>query len=174
MKWITIVASGIAAIVFVVVAIGALLPKRHLARARATFHQPPATVWQTITDFAAWPRWNRSIQRMERVADRDGHAVWLMVDRHGQMRSEILEETAPWSERGGRLVTRIVDDGLPFGGSWTWEVVPDAAGCMVAITEDGEIRNPVFRFMARFVFGYSKTAESFLQALDGHFRGGAQ
>ena len=48
----------------------------------------------------------------------------------------------------------------------------DGAGSAVTITEDGEIRNPVFRLLARFLFGYHATAERFLVALGR--RGGTE
>ncbi len=40
---------------------------------------------------------------------------------------------------------------------------------MVTITENGEIYNPFFRFMARFVFGYTVTMETYLKALGKKF-----
>ena len=39
----------------------------------------------------------------------------------------------------------------------------------VTLTEAGEIYNPIFRFMARFVFGYSGTIEAYLKALHAKF-----
>ena len=39
----------------------------------------------------------------------------------------------------------------------------------VTITEEGRIGNPLFRFMARFVFGYSGTIESYLRALAARY-----
>ena len=50
------------------------------------------------------------------------------------------------------LVGRIADPSLPFGGTWTYRISAAAGGgSEVTITEDGEIYNPIFRFMARFV-----------------------
>ena len=51
-------------------------------------------------------------------------------------------------------VTRIADESLPFGGSWTYRVVGNEKGCTLTIREDGEVYNPLFRFMSRFVFGH--------------------
>jgi hypothetical protein len=39
----------------------------------------------------------------------------------------------------------------------------------VRITENGEVGNPVFRFMARFVFGYTATIDTYLIALGQKF-----
>jgi hypothetical protein len=40
-------------------------------------------------------------------------------------------------------------------------------GSRVRITERGEVRNVIFRFMARFVFGYTATMETYLKDLGG-------
>ena len=39
----------------------------------------------------------------------------------------------------------------------------------LTITEEGEIYNPVFRFMSRFIFGYHGTQHAFLKALGTKF-----
>jgi len=64
------------------------------------------------------------------------------------------------------LVARIADPKLPFGGTWTYEITPDAGGSRLTITENGEIYNPLFRFMARFIFGYEGTIQSYLSSLE--------
>jgi hypothetical protein len=40
------------------------------------------------------------------------------------------------------------------------------------ITEDGEVYNPLFRFMARFIFGYEATIGSYMSALEKRFARG--
>jgi hypothetical protein len=64
-----------------------------------------------------------------------------------------------------RLVTKIDDPDQPFGGTWTWEIAPAPGGSRLTITERGEIYNPIFRFMARLIFGYTGTMESCLAAM---------
>jgi len=62
-------------------------------------------------------------------------------------------------------VVRITDESLPFGGSWPYELEPGAAGTRLAIREEGEVYNPVFRFMSRFVMGHHSTIDQYLEAL---------
>src|SRR5262245_19818609 len=152
MKWVLIPIAIVALALIVSALIGSLLPKEHVASVRVRLKQPARTVWGTLTDFAAWPSWNTGVKHMERLADREGHPVWLLVDDNGRMPSEVVESTPPSSDRSGLLRTRIADPTLPFGGTWTWEITPRADECTVEITEDGVIHNPLFRFMARFVF----------------------
>ncbi len=59
----------------------------------------------------------------------------------------------------------IADEGLGYSGTWTWRFAPEGAGTRVTLTEDGEVSNLLFRFLARFVFGYTKSIEEALQAL---------
>ena len=69
-----------------------------------------------------------------------------------------------------RLCVRIADKGLPFGGTWTFDIAPSAdGGSELRVTEDGEIYNVFFRFMARFLFGYTASIETYLRDLGAKF-----
>jgi len=52
---------------------------------------------------------------------------------------------------------------------WVHEISLEPGGSMLQITENGEIYNPLFRFMSRFVFGYTATIDAFIQALKARF-----
>jgi len=66
-------------------------------------------------------------------------------------------------------VREIVGDDLPFGGTWTFEVTPTTEGSTLRITENGYVTNPIFRFVARFVMGYTSEMEKYLTGLAQHF-----
>jgi uncharacterized protein YndB with AHSA1/START domain len=63
-----------------------------------------------------------------------------------------------------RMRIRILDDDVPFGGNWTWELSPEAGGCRVRITEQGYVEPAVLRYFAR-AGGYAVTMEEHLNAL---------
>ena len=161
MKWLVVVLGVLAAAAVIVVAIGAMLPEQHRVSRTAHFRAAPDVVWRAITDVNAFPAW-RDIKRVEILKPRDGHRVWREFDRYGKaMDLEAEEETAP-----ARMVTRIAGHNLPFGGTWTYTLTPAAdGGTDLTITENGEIYNPVFRFVARFVIGYQGTIDAYLAAL---------
>jgi hypothetical protein len=73
---------------------------------------------------------------------------------------EIVADEAP-----RRLVSRIADTTLPYSGSWTFvlEAVPE--GTRVTITEQGDVPNPILRFLSKYVFGHTKTMETYLTRL---------
>jgi hypothetical protein len=60
-----------------------------------------------------------------------------------------------------RLVTAIVDKKLPYGGSWTYEFAPAAGGTTLTVVERGEVYNPVFRFVSRYVIGHTRTLDAY-------------
>ena len=164
-KWISFIVGGLAALVVLAIVIGWFLPVGHTASRTARFQQPPEVVWQAITDYAAIPSWWDWSQKAERLPDREGREVWRETNKFGDaVTMETIESDPP-----RKLVREIVGEDLPFGGTWTWEIKPVEDGCTVTITEDGEIYNPFFRFMARFVLGYRGTMDTYLTALGKKF-----
>jgi uncharacterized protein YndB with AHSA1/START domain len=164
MRWLLVVLAVLAGIGLLVVVTGMLLPKEHTARSHATIDAPPDSVWRVLTDVAAFPTWREDVIRVEMLPSPNGQKTWRETGKHGAI---TFEERAADPPR--RLVARIADPSLPFGGSWTYDVVPEAAGSRVTITEDGVVRNPVFRFMSRFVFGHHATQQAYLRALGRRF-----
>jgi uncharacterized protein YndB with AHSA1/START domain len=169
MKWLTIVvvilgavaaAAGIAAI------IGSRLPRGHRASGERTLPVAPDVLWRTLTDVDAFPSWRGDVKRVERLPDRRGMPMWVENARSGKMTFAFERMDAPRV-----LVSRIADPDLPFGGTWTSEITPAPTGSRLRITEDGEIYNPLFRFMARYVFGYEGTIDAYLSALERKFHG---
>jgi len=161
MKWIWIAASVIGLLVVVLLLVGWLLPEKHRAERQATFKAPPETVWDLITNVEAFPSWRSDVKTVRRLPDRDGRPVWVEDGSNGPITLAVERSEAP-----RLLVLRIADPDLPFGGTWTYEISPAAAGSTLTITEDGAIYNPLFRVMARFVFGYEGTMAAYLTAAD--------
>jgi Polyketide cyclase / dehydrase and lipid transport len=158
MKWAIIAGLALVAVIVLVVVIGLLLPQGHVVARRARFKQPPEVIWETIS---GPPSWRPDVKSYEMLPEPAGRMQWREVDSHGQ--SILFERVEAHPPQ--RLVTRIADPKLPFGGSWTHEIVPTGDGCVLTITERGEVYNPVFRFMSRFVFGHTATLEKYLAAL---------
>jgi hypothetical protein len=158
--WIAIfVAGGLVGLLVLVAAIGMVLPRAHLAARRVTLARPPADVWRAIADLDAQPAWRRGLRRIERL---DGERFREHTS-HGAITYAIEEARAP-----ERRVTRIVDDNLPFGGRWIYELAPDGGGTRLTITEDGFIKNPIFRVLSKTVFSTTSTIEAFLRDLGTH------
>jgi uncharacterized protein YndB with AHSA1/START domain len=158
MKWLILSALSLAGVVLLVILIGALLPRKHVVARSVSLHQPPETVWKLIT---GPPTWRPDIKGYQELPANNNHRMWREVDEHGRaMTYEAVEFVAP-----RRLVTRIADPKLPFGGTWTYEITPTGSGCTLTITENGEVYNPLFRFASRFVIGHAATINAYLKAL---------
>ena len=130
------VVVSLIAVVGVIALAGFFLPVGHVASRSAEFSKPPDVVFALIADQGSYEGWW------------DG----------AEVKSEVVERVPP-----SKLVTKVVGE-TQFGGTWTFEITPTAAGSRLTITERGEIYNLVFRALARYVIGYTGTMDSYLQA----------
>jgi uncharacterized protein YndB with AHSA1/START domain len=158
MKWLLIVAVSLAGLLMLIVVIGALLPQKHRVSRTIALHQPAETVWNLIS---GPPTWRADVKNYQELPPHDGHRMWRETDKHGQTITYEAVESVP----SRRLVTRIADPKLPFGGAWTYELVPGDNASTLTITEDGEVYNPLFRFVSRFIIGHTATIDAYLKAL---------
>lgn len=151
--------GAVVMIVIALVIVGYLLPVSHVASAEARFNRSPDDVFAAVADVKRYAEWRPDVTRVEVLSD-GPRTRWKESGRNGDIAFEI-EELAP----PARLRARIADPGLPFGGTWTYEVTPSESGTRLRITERGEVYNPVFRVLSRFVFGHTATMEAYLSAL---------
>ena len=165
-KWALIIAGSIVGLVLILAIVGATLPRDHVASTTAVIPSPPPAVWRAITDVASAPQW-RDVKRVEVLSTPRDTLRWREVSTFGGITYQLQEAASP-----RRFVTRIADTDKGFGGTWTYEIEPDANGSRVTITERGFVTNPLFRFMSRYVFGYYGAQEDYLRALGKKF--GAQ
>jgi uncharacterized protein YndB with AHSA1/START domain len=142
----------------VVITVGYALPQDHVASARREVSLPAADVFARIMDVERHPEWRKDVERVDVVSKAP-----LRWREHsgGDVITFEMVEALPHH----RVVTRIADPDLPFGGTWIYELRPEGAGTGVTITERGEVYNPVFRFMSRFVLGHTATMERVLDGL---------
>ena len=156
-----VVVGVCAGAVIAVVVVGALLPVAHTETRTVTLRQRPDEVWKTVSDVDRYPSWRPGVRSIKRLDD----GFWQEYDGRQLVTYEQVEAIP-----STRFVTRIADEGLPYGGTWTVVVAPAPdGGCTVTVTEDGEVYNPVFRFVSRFIMGHSSTASAYLKALGARF-----
>lgn len=160
LRWAFYIAGALALIVLVVVVIGYLLPVAHVVSRHATFAAPPERVFAVLTEVNEFPAWRPGVQNVEVLSAEP--LRWRERGGNGDITFEVQERIVP-----ARLVTRIADPTLPFGGTWTFELVPEGSGTRLTITERGEVYNPVFRFVSRFIIGHEGSIEQYLAALEG-------
>ena len=159
-----LVLGGLSVFLLALVAFGYALPIRHVATRRADLAAPPDRVFAALTDVAAYPQWRSDVKEVE-IAARTPRLQWREHGSNGTLAFELQESEPP-----RRLVTRITDRTLPFGGSWTFALQPAGAGTTLTITENGEVYNPLFRVMSRYVFGHTATIDRYMEDLQKHLR----
>ncbi len=161
--------GGVAGLALFVVLVGLFLPVRHTATVARDLRGTPEEVWDVITDVESFSTWRPDVDVAERLEPIAGWPAWREQGPSGTLTFAVAAV-----EPRRRLVTEIVDEGLPFGGRWTYVLEPSGSGTRLTITEDGFIYNPVYRFVSRFFMGYEGTAQAYLDALEARMaRGGS-
>jgi len=160
LKILLIVVGALVALVLLLVIVGACTPRDHVASRTARFSRPPAAVFALITPTEGTPAWRGDVNRVEILGEVDGRLRYREYGRHGAMTYEVMEQTAPT-----RLVGRIVDENLGYGGTWTWELAPaPGGGTDVTVTERGFVTNLMFRGIMAMTSQHG-TMDRFLVAL---------
>jgi len=161
MRWLVWIVAAIAIAAVVITIVGYSLPKAHTATRRTNLPLAPDAVYALLADVDRYPSWRPGVKALQRHADRDGRPAW--TEEASGMKIPLYFETM---EPPRLLVARIADPSLPFGGTWTYSIAPAPSGSDVTITENGEVYNPFFRFMSRFVFGHTATLDEFVNNLE--------
>jgi uncharacterized protein YndB with AHSA1/START domain len=168
MKWILAIVGVLVILVLVVLIVGYSLPVAHVASRSATLKASPSDVYAAITDASAFPSWRSDVKVVDVLPPVNGQASWREKGENGVITFVVVRADPPRS-----VVTRIADKDLPFGGEWEYTLTPTGTGTTLTITERGEVYNPIFRFVSRFVMGHTATIDAYLAALSKKFGGEA-
>lgn len=161
-KWAAGIVAVPVALAAVVYGVGAMLPRDHVASAEAIVAARPADVAVLVRDVERQPRWRGSVDSIEVLGRRPGGGL-RYVERSGSdsITFDFAEEVP-----GARFRSTIADPALPFGGAWTISLAPAATGTRISLEERGEVRDPLYRFFSRFVFGHEGTMRAYLADLE--------
>ena len=158
MRILLIGVAGVVLLAISVVVIGSLLPKQHVVSRRASYRVAPERLFSLI----AGPQdWRPDILRCEVLPVVDGREWSRETTRNGEtITYELLDRVSPKSVK-----RRIATGNLPYSGTWTYSLEANDGTTTVRITEDGQVYNPVFRFVSRFILGHTHTMDAYLRAL---------
>jgi hypothetical protein len=145
-------------LIVVVVGIGALLPKRHVVARSAVFHSGPERLFALI---AGSQDWRPDVKACELIS-RDGGKQF---QRETSQRGETIDYELMNSRLPLVIERRIATEGLPYGGTWSFVLEPANDETRLRITEHGEVYNPIFRFVSKFVMGQTATLDAYLKAM---------
>jgi uncharacterized membrane protein len=158
MKWLLLVVAFLGALVGAVLLIGMTLPQNHIASRSMHLDASPDALWTLITDVDRYPTWRKNVDSVQRIEA--PRLTWREISG-----SDRITYEARTSEKPGHFVAYIADKGLPFGGSWDYRIESEGTGSKLTITENGEVYNPIFRFVSRYLMGHTATIDKYLAAL---------
>ncbi len=160
MRWLVVGGLILVLLVGVLVVRAVTLPLAHVVRVRCRFGRQPLEVFAALRDVVGAQGWRTGLKQVE-ILSREGEPLrWRETGPNGAVTYLREESVTP-----SRLVYRIDDEGLPYGGRWILEVRPDGKGSVLEITEEGEVSSPLYRLMARYVFGQYRTMEQYVRDL---------
>jgi hypothetical protein len=165
MPWYILVPLVLVGLIVVALLAGSMIDRNHKATSTIELRATPAQVWTALTDWRQFQTWRKDLKAVVAFTAPDGKPGWVETSKWGRM--PLVTEQA---EAERLFVTRIADDTLPFGGTWTHrlEALP-GGGTRLSSTEDGFVKPAFFRLMAKVVFGYHKTLNDYQRALANKF-----
>jgi hypothetical protein len=159
LKAIVAIVVAIGVLVGVVALLGNQLPVGHVASRYVMIGAPIDVVFSTITEFEATGSW-RELKSVTVSKDASsGRTRVTEESSNGPITMEVEQLIPPT-----RLVMRIVDESA-FGGAWAYALEPQGNATRITITEHGEVYNPVFRFVGKYIMGHTRTIDSYLMSL---------
>lgn len=158
MKWLFIILGLLALIIGVVYLLGSLMPVKHRASVEGKFGISAEEMWAILTNHKDYKNWRKGIKELIM----NGSHEWTEQNNHGDK----VNYRAEWVEPSKTLITRITNKDLPYGGYWEFNIKNEPGGCSVQITENGEVYNPIFRFMSKYIFGHDATLKGYLEDLN--------
>lgn len=164
MKIVVLVAAVIALLAAMVLIVGLLLPTTHVAVVESRYRASASDIHAAINDVASARAWRSGLEEVAVLSAPGEPLMWREVADWGTL--TFVQEV---NEPGCRIVSRIIDEGQGFGGTWTYEINHTPEGTVLRITERGEVTNPLYRFMSRFVFGYYRGLETYARDLGRRF-----
>jgi len=169
-RWTGTIFFALVFVFLVLTGIGTSLPIDHHAACSATYAKPIQYLFAAVADDDTSASWRPGIASAVLISGSGPTAVWRETDTHG---GAITYHTIAYAK--DYKLTRSVDfvPGMQFGGTWAYIFSPGpmvighepTSVNRVTIVEDGEIYNPFFRFLARYVFGYTQSMETYLADL---------
>ena len=162
-RWMFILGGVILGLPLLAYVAGLFIPRDHVASSSIVLDKTPDAVWALVSDFAQSAKWRADITKVRMDPPVDGKVRFTESGTQGDVQFEVISQQPPF-----RQSVRVVDEGQPFGGVWTWQldsVDTPAPKTRVTLTEAGFIKSPIFRTMGKLFYSPTDTMDSYLIAL---------
>lgn len=157
---------------------GTTLPVNHTTTVTRTVNAPPEKVFAQITNIAAGASWRpevKAVTVLTPTISPDGTKDrWVEDLGHGQTMTFLATKTEPPTTPAETGVREVLLDvpGASYGGTWTYNVSPGPTPgtTTLAITEDGYIEPPLYRFMMHHIFGMTHNLDAYQKDIANVFK----
>ena len=166
MRALKVLAILIVLCVAVVWFMGYRLPQNHSVSVERELAYPVDKVYGWVSTPVTYPKWRSGVQKVEMLPDSEKMQRFRETGLHDEI-TYVVEQNVP----NKLYVTRIAQQGLSYGGAWTFEFEPTAKGTLVRITEDGEVYSPFFRFVSHYIMKPTGSINTYLKDLDKKLAG---
>ena len=122
MRYAMIVGGVLLAAILIVLIIGWSLPVSHVASRQVALAASPETVFSIISRPADFPSWRTGVTTVDLIEE-NSVSRFREHGPDGALLFEVVERVPP-----RRLVTRLADPSLPFGGRWVYELSATTSG----------------------------------------------
>ncbi len=170
-----------------ILVLGLRSPARYEVEVSEQFQAPLARVYQAIANIPAYPTWRSSVAKIEllglvetpqgerfsfREFRKGGDArgiTYVVTDDTPPSKGPRIGANERTLEAGpnglGRRVHQIVGGRAPYAGQWIFGLEPRGLTTNLTIIDQGEIRNPLMRGVARLFIPPTKPMNQFLMDL---------
>lgn len=136
--------------------IGCALPAEHTISQTVVVPATADQVYALISHVQDYPHWRTGVTSVDVLPEEAGQFHWVEVTSMGKV-PQFLTENEPLQKR----VVTIDDANLPWGGSWTYQLVPQGMTTQLTITEHGYVKNVYLRFADKYILGQSSTIQQY-------------
>jgi uncharacterized membrane protein len=136
--------------------IGCTLPAEHTISQTVVVPATADRVFALISHVQDYPHWRTGVTSVDVLPEEAGQFHWVEETSMGKV-PQFLTANEPVSKR----VVTIDDANLPWGGTWTYQVVPQGYTTQLTITEHGYVKNVYLRFADKFLLGQSSTISQY-------------
>ena len=159
LRWVFIAVGILVVVVIVTYVGGMLLPRTHTASVEGVVGKSPIEVAAILRNVRNYPDWRDVV--VTDVAQSGAAVDYVEIVNKDRIAFRLTEPILDQE-----FLVTMTDPSLPFGGTWTIKLTPQGSGSTrVDIREDGEVRSPIFRVFAHFVFGYTASMKTYLEKL---------
>lgn len=157
LKWLLKAFLGFLGLILLIYIIGYFQPEKHVVSVTQEVNLPLEKTWNLITEFEKFPKWRPDLKSVRAISS----ASWIEVNEQGE---QVKYEQIKKLEQE-RLVTQIASKGLPYSGKWIFTLEEKGNTTQLTIEEHGEVYNPIFRFISKFIIGHSSSINEYFEDL---------